>query len=46
MDNLEEGKFLEKYNLTRLSQEEIENMQRQITVETVIQKLPTRWLHR
>ena len=31
MDNLEEmDKFLEKYNLPRLNQEEIENMNRQI----------------
>ena len=29
MDNLEEiGKFLERYNLPRLNQEEIENMKR------------------
>ena len=55
MDNLEEtDKFLEKYNLPRLNQEEIENMSRQITIteiETVIKNLPTnklraRWLHR
>ena len=32
MDNLEElDKFLEKYNLPRLNQEEIENMSRLIT---------------
>ena len=32
MDNLEEmDKFLERYNLSRLNQEEIENMNRQIT---------------
>ena len=32
MDNLEEmDKFLEKYNLLRLNQEEIENMNRQNT---------------
>ena len=40
MDNLEEmDKFLERYNLLRLNQEEIENMNRQITsneFETVI----------
>ena len=32
MDNLEElDKFLERYNLPRLNQEEIENMSRPIT---------------
>ena len=40
MDNLEEmDKFLERYNLLRLNQEEIENMNRPITsteIETVI----------
>ena len=45
MDNLEEmDKFLERYNLPRLNQEEIENMNRQITnneIETVIKNLPT-----
>ena len=45
MDNLEEmDKFLEKYNLPRLNQEEVENMNRQITsneIETVIKNLPT-----
>ena len=37
-------KFLERYNLPRLNQEEIENMNRPITsteTETVIKKLPT-----
>ena len=37
-------KFLERYNLPRLNQEEIENMKRPITsteIETVIKKLPT-----
>ena len=45
MDNLEEmDKFLERYNLSRLNQEEIENMNRPITsneIETVIKNLPT-----
>ena len=37
-------KFLERYNLPRLNQEEIENMNRPITsteIETVIKDLPT-----
>ena len=45
MDNLEEmDKFLEKHNLPRLSQEEIENINRPITsteIENVIKNLPT-----
>ena len=45
MDNLEEmDKFLERYNLPRLNQEEIENVNRAITsnvIETVIKNLPT-----
>ena len=45
MDNLGEmDKYLEKYNLPRLNQEEIENMSRAITrneIETVIKNLPT-----
>ena len=45
MDNLEEmDEFLEKYNLPRLNQEKIENMNRPITsngIETVIKNLPT-----
>ena len=45
MDNLEEmDEFLEKYNLPKLSQEEIENLSRPITnmeIETVIKYLPT-----
>ena len=44
MDNLEEmDKFLEKYNFTKLNQEEIENLNRPITsteLETVIRNLP------
>ena len=43
--NLEEkDKFLEKYHLPRLNQEEIEKMNGPITrteIETVIKKLPT-----
>ena len=45
MENLEEmDKFLEKYNLPRLNQDEIEKMNGPITrteIETVIKKLPT-----
>ena len=45
MDNLKETKkFLEKYNLPNLNQEEIENLNRPITspeIETVIKNLPT-----
>ena len=45
IDNLEEmNKFLEKHNLPRLNQEEIENINWQITIteiETVIKNLPT-----
>ena len=45
MDNLEEmDEFLEKYNLSKLNQEEIENLNRPITsmeIETVIKNLPT-----
>ena len=45
MENLEErDKFLETYNLPRLNQQEIENMNRPITsneMETVIKNLPT-----
>ena len=48
-------KFLEKYNLTKMNQEETENLNRPITsmeIETAIkkssnkQKPMTRWLHR
>ena len=45
MDNLEEmDKFLERYNLPRVNQEETENMNRPITsneIETVIKNHPT-----
>ena len=45
MENLEEmDKFLEKYNVPRLNQDEIENMNGPITrteIEAVIKKLPT-----
>ena len=45
MDNLEEmDKFLEKHNLLRLNQEEIENINSPITsteIETVFKNLPT-----
>ena len=45
MDNLEEmDKFLERYNLPRLNQEEMENINRPIInteIETVIKNLPT-----
>ena len=45
VDNLEEmDKFLERYNLLRLNQEERENMNRPITsneIETVTKNLPT-----
>ena len=44
-DNLEEmDKFLEKHNLPKLNQEEIENLNRHITnkeIETIIKNLPT-----
>ena len=45
MDNLKVmDKFLEKHNLLRLNQEEIENINRPITsteIETMIKNLPT-----
>ena len=44
MDNLEEiDEFLEKYDLPKLNQEEIENLNRSMTsteIETVIRNLP------
>ena len=44
MDNLEDmDEFLEKYNFPKLSQEEIEDLNRPITsmeIETVIRNLP------
>ena len=44
MDNLKEmDKFLEKYNVSKLNQEEIENLNGPITsmeIETVIRNLP------
>ena len=55
MDNHKEmDKFLEKHNLPRLNQEEIEHINRTITsteIETVIKifqqaKAQDRWLHR
>ena len=56
MDNLEEmDRFLEKFHLLRLNQEEIEIMNNPITsteIEAGIKKSPqkqkprTRWLHR
>ena len=46
MDNLEEmDKFLEKYNFPKLSQEEIENLNRPITsteIKTIIRNLQTK----
>ena len=45
MDNLKEmDEFLEMYNLPKLNQEEIENLNRPITsteIQTVIKNLPT-----
>ena len=45
MDNLEEmEEFLEKYNLLKVNQEEIENLTRPMTsidIKTVIKNLPT-----
>ena len=55
MDNLEEmDRVLEKFNLPRLNQKEIEILNNPITsteIETVIKNLPkqeprTRWFHR
>ena len=54
MDNLEEmDKFLEKYNLPKLNQEEIENLSRPITSKQIEtnqkssskQNARIRWLH-
>ena len=46
MDGLEAmDKFLEKYNFTKLNQEEIENLNRPITsteIETLIRNLPAK----
>ena len=46
MDNLQGmDEFLEKYNLPKLNQEEIENLNRPITsteIKTVIKNLPTK----
>ena len=45
MDNMEEmDKFLKKYNLPKLNQEEIENLNRcirSVEIETVIKNIPT-----
>ena len=44
MDNLEDGQILKKYNLPKLDQEEMENLNRTITsteIKTVIKNLPT-----
>ena len=45
MDNVEEmDEFLEKYNLPKLNQEDIENLNRPITsteIKTIIKNLPT-----
>ena len=45
MDNLEEmDKFLKRYNILRLNQEELENINRPIIgnkIETAIKNLPT-----
>ena len=56
MDNLEEmDRFIEKFNLPRLNQEEIAIMNNPVTstdIEAVLKNLPqnqkprTRWLHR
>ena len=51
MDNLEEmDEFLQKYNLPKLNQEEIENLNRPITNMEIQkssskQKPRTRWIH-
>ena len=47
MDNLEEmDRFIEKFNLPRLNQEEIEIKNKLITNTEKKQKPRARWLHR
>lgn len=45
LDNLQMDKFLEIHNISKLNQEEIENVNRSINgkeIELVIKKLPTK----